>query len=242
MTIDDSGGPARSGTAMRGATWRRKRAVAGVAGAAVLLGGGAYAVTTQLMDQNGSTVPGDVGALAPVVTATSTTPSAVEPPSASVSATNSAEIAATPSHSPAPRKSLTVDEQIAAARSAAAKDGHPVQRPLTPARGMAAEQAPVAERTERTKTGVLRIVSSRSDLSGRRELLWAADEGKAVGDARCTQNFHFSNGNAAVRPTMLLCWRTSSSRSVAVVQVDRSGKPSAAISVAALDREWARLG
>jgi hypothetical protein len=134
-----------------------------------------------------------------------------------------------------------VDEQIRAAREAAAKDGHPVQRPLEPAPGVVA--ASVNERTEKTKTGVLRIITARSDLTGQRELLWAADRGTEVDHAHCTQKLHFSNNaQAAIRPNVLLCWRTSATRSVATVLVDRAGKPSAAKSVAVINREWLKLG
>jgi hypothetical protein len=46
----------------------------------------------------------------------------------------------------------------------------------------------------------------------------------------------------AVRPNLLLCWRTSDDRSVATVLIDQSGKPSTADSVRIIDREWAKLG
>ena len=47
---------------------------------------------------------------------------------------------------------------------------------------------------------------------------------------------------AAIRPNLLLCWRTSADRSVATVLVDQKGKPSAAESVQIINREWAKLG
>jgi len=85
----------------------------------------------------------------------------------------------------------------------------------------------------------LKVVSAPTDLSGQRELAWAADNGRAVGDARCTQNFQFNpQSRAGVRPTMLLCWRTSPTKSVYTVLVDLSQKPSEKMSVAAIDKAW----
>jgi hypothetical protein len=84
-----------------------------------------------------------------------------------------------------------------------------------------------------------RIVSGRTDLSAFRELAWRADAGQAVGDARCTQTFRF---NASMppgeRPTTLLCWRTSATRSAYTLAVDLDKRPSSTESVALLDRAW----
>ncbi len=89
----------------------------------------------------------------------------------------------------------------------------------------------------------LRVVSARADLSGQRELAWVADAGQPVGDARCTQNFHIGpKATARVRPTLLVCWRTSPDRSVYTVAVDVDHRPSAQASVAVIDDVWSRLG
>jgi len=88
----------------------------------------------------------------------------------------------------------------------------------------------------------MRVITARGDLTGQRELAWAADEGRAVGNARCTQNFRFNPGaSVGERPTMLLCWRTSSDRSVYTVAVDLDGRPSTSDSVAAIDKAWSKL-
>jgi hypothetical protein len=88
----------------------------------------------------------------------------------------------------------------------------------------------------------LRVVSARSDLSGQRELAWAADAGRVVGDARCTQNFRFNAASrAGVRPTLMICWRTSATKSVYTVAVDIDHRPSAQASVAIIDRIWSKL-
>lgn len=89
----------------------------------------------------------------------------------------------------------------------------------------------------------MRVVSGKGDLTGQRELAWPADEGTAVGDARCTQNFQFNaQQGAGIRPTMLICWRTSATKSVYTVAVDVKEKPSPQASVATLDKEWRTMG
>jgi hypothetical protein len=89
----------------------------------------------------------------------------------------------------------------------------------------------------------MRIVSAKGDLTGQRELAWPADKGVAVGDAHCTQNFRF-NAQAlpGIRPTLLICWRTSADRTVYTVAVDVKAKPSMTDSVAQLDQEWNAMG
>jgi hypothetical protein len=89
----------------------------------------------------------------------------------------------------------------------------------------------------------LKVVSALDDLSGQHELAWAADSGHPVGDARCTQNFRIGPSAAAkVRPTMLLCWRTSADRSVYTVAVDLDQRPSEKASVATINEVWSKLG
>ena len=88
----------------------------------------------------------------------------------------------------------------------------------------------------------LRIVSARGNLTGQRELKWAADTGHAVGAARCTKNFRIGNQpSASVKPTMLLCWRLSPSRSVYTVAVDVDHPPSEQASVSKINEVWAQL-
>ena len=226
---------------------RRRRAVVGVVGLAAVLGAGAYVITAQVIDHRNAAAR-DTGALAPMATPGSVAPSAPDLSAAPLAgaSTSPSPSAASPSAArsgaPAPSGSVPVDEEIRKAREKAAKDGYPVQRALTAAPH--AESGPVTERSvPRTDGGSLRVITARFDLSGQRELLWAADAGRAVGDARCTQKFHFSNvEKPAVRPNLLLCWRTSADRSVATVLVDQHGRPSAVESVRIIDREWAKLG
>jgi hypothetical protein len=89
----------------------------------------------------------------------------------------------------------------------------------------------------------MRVVSARGDLTGQRELAWPADKGTAVGDAHCTQNFQFNAQSLpGIRPTLMICWRTSKDRSVYTVAVDVANKPSMDDSVAVLDKAWNAMG
>ena len=223
---------------------RRKQAVAGAIGLAAVLGAGAYLITAPGDD---STTRADLEAVAPIAAPAAGASSAAAAASASTSMSASAAPASKPAGTgratkpkPSASAGVTVEEEIKAARAAAEQDGHPLQRARTAAPD--AVTGPVNERDERSANGMVRIVSAKHDLSGQRELLWAADDGEPVGDARCTQNFRLSNeAEAEMRPTMMLCWRTSTGKSVLTVEVAHKGKPSAAAGVAILDREWARL-
>lgn len=227
---------------------RRKQAIAGAVGLAAVLGGGAFLITDRLTgeaDPVSSEVaaPAPVGAPAPGAASMSPVPSgpsAAPKPSATVA--SSASPSAPAASSPKPR---TTAERIRDARAAVAKAGDQVRRPLPPVNGNA---APAASEVTVTNTGslreggTLRVVSARQDLTGHRELRWAADAGEAVGTARCTQNFRLSAGAPAKeRPTMLLCWRTSAERSVYTIAVSADGRPSKAASVAVIDQRWAQL-
>lgn len=242
---------------------RRRRAIVGAIGMAAVLGTGAYVVTAQLTGQDASISSLPVGRPASEHPAQGQTDpkqpfperpfpqqTVPEPPtSAATPSKRAAERTARPSPAgEAKRKtSPTPDEaaarqRIKAAREAAAKAGFPVQRPRTPARG-AAQVKDVIETTRALPDGgTIRVITGKGDLGGHREMLWAADNGTAVNGARCTQKFNFSrNGTAAVRPTMLLCWRTSATKSVVTVLVDSDGKPSKKESAAIIAREWAKL-
>jgi hypothetical protein len=226
----------------------RTTVATGAVGLAVLLGGGAYLIGS---GRNGTTVTEDTGALSPVVPAVSPQQPATDPlPAASatsaVATTSPTSPVTSPpaKRSPSPAKKVdgeAIRKEIAAARAAAEKEGHPLQRALTEAPGVQA--ADVSQRTEDTKEGTIRVTSAKGDLSGQQEMLMAADDGHPVGDAQCTQNLRFSNAATARKiPTVLLCWRTSATRSVVTFAVAKKGKPSAASSVAVLDREWKKLG
>ncbi len=256
MIVRDDGRPDANGDRNR----KRRLAVAGATGLAVVAGAGAILLTTRTDDP----APPDLGAVAPIVA----TPSATTAPSPAASSgmpspASSADgeqmatadsvpdqktKSAAPKASASTAKAATNDEvrkKIEAARSKAAADGHPVQRPLTASTGVAAESLDsYMEKSRKLDDGgVLRIFSAKGDLSNQREMLWAADSGEASGDARCTQKFRFAqNAEPAVRPSMLLCWRITSKRSVVVLAIAKKGSPSAPQTVAALDTEWTRIG
>jgi hypothetical protein len=222
---------------------RRKQAAVGAVGLAAILGGGAFFLTEA---RHGATIVRDTGAQGSI--AGSPAPSSPPPAAPARPATTRPRTPGADrqraSASPSPSKSLSAAQRIAAARAAAAKDGIPVERPLV-AQGLPGATGPVTETNTGSLAsgGTMRVISARYDLTGQRELLWAADGGSPVGDARCTQNFHFTNARKPrIRPTMLMCWRTSAAKSVVTVAVVKQGRPAAATSVAALDAEWARLG
>ena len=236
----------RSDAAARSAGGRKRRrtmAVAGAAGLAAVVGVGAALLATR-----DDAEPQDTGAMV----ATSRVPTA---PTAQIDAVPGAEVAppgpsrAAVPRTPAPRPATQMPErvrkEIEQAREKAARDGYPLQRPLTTPPGMAAQNT--ESYTEQTRPlidgGTMRIISARYDLSGQREMLWAADQGKPAGAARCTQNFRFAqNDKPAVRPTMLLCWRITDDRSVVVLSVAPNGRPAQTQTLNALDTQWDRLG
>jgi hypothetical protein len=242
MTLHDDDRPGEGRTSAR-----RRRLALGAVGLAAVLGGGAYLITSEVVDHRDSTATTDTGALAPMISpaSASATPSAFSSASPSAGASTPGTAAtsapARAAAGPAPRSSAAVSQEIKEARAKAAKDGVPLMRARTAAPDV--PSGPVSERTEPRKNGVLRIVTAKFDLRGQRELLWPANGGKPVGDAECTQTFRFSNeAKASTKRNLLLCWRTSATKSVVTALVDRSGKPSAAESVGIIDREWAKLG
>jgi hypothetical protein len=130
---------------------------------------------------------------------------------------------------------------VAALHSTAAKAGPTVRRAIPQVRS---DEAMTVENYGSAKKGnTLKVVAARTNLTGQRELAWAADAGEQVGEARCTQNFRLSNEtDSRERPTMLLCWRLSDVRSVYTLAVDIHGRPVKQTSVDALDKAWAKLG
>jgi hypothetical protein len=244
MTMDDD---ARHGDRQPAARPTRRQLAIGTVGLAAVLGGGAYLLTPQLVDRQHNVAAPDSVRLAPVTPAQATAESVPfvssggsASPSTSVPASASGSLAESPSPSRSP-DSAAVRRQIDQARAAAAKAGHPLQRQLI-TKGELPASAGLTTRMERTANGTLRITSAKGDLTGREDQVLAADDGTPVGDVRCTQNFHFAN-NATPRKiaTMMLCWRTSATRSVLTLGVTRQGPPSPSMYTPVIDREWAKL-
>jgi len=233
-------------------TNRRRQAIVGTVGLAAVLGVGAYVVTAQFTDQDEATSSAPVVTPAlepPVPEQPASEQPNPEPPVPNETATSAAASSVPPKKAteqparPSPSRSLTVDEKIKEARRAAARDGYDIKRPVTAAPNVKIASGPVSERSEKRPNGSLRVISAKHDLTGQRELLWAADKGRPVGDATCTQTFRFSNNvKPSVRPNMLLCFRTSATKSVVTVLVSSDGKPSRKESAAIIAREWAKLG
>lgn len=235
---------------------RRKKIAVGVAGLGAILAGGGYAVTAWRGAQD-STMIGDTGAFAPRVITTARTPSVPEPPwtVATPGPTSASAVPAPTSRpastrlsgarrstrpSPAPSPSRMPDEEAAAAQ---------VSRLLQAPRGTPSAAADgtggaiVVANEPGPDGSAIRVLSARYDLTGRGTLLWAADNGRPVGDARCTQNLKIAGeAVAAPRPGLLLCWRAAPDRSVVTVATSRTGSPVAASSARVLDAAWRRLG
>jgi hypothetical protein len=222
---------------------RRRKIGTAAAGVALALGAGAYAMTTWAMGRE-STVSG----IAPIVTTEPTPPATPEvapaegppePASAPPPATMSAQRHSS-RPSPVPSPSGRTDDELAAAQVSELLE----PRPAEPGVAVAADAATV--RNERTPDGTqVRVVSAHYDLTGRWRLLRAADGGQMIGGTRCTQNFKIDGEQAQRqnRPGLLLCWRTTTGKSVVAVATNSvTGHPTIAASVAVVDREWASLG
>jgi hypothetical protein len=252
--VEDDGAPAGRGpgddpAGMHGSQVARrsrpgKRAVLGVAGLAAVLGAGAFVVTT-VIDNAGHTGTGNAGALAPAQHEhpTGAVPGGTGTPAGGTPAHGGTPSAAAPG--PATSKPKTDAQRVADARNAA-KAGPKVLQPLPHnPDGMHVAADDIKVKTfgtvhEDHKT--LRVVSARGDLSGQHELGWVADAGEAVGDAQCSQNFRFAGGRPVVeKPTLLVCWRLSATKSVYTVAVRIDGRPSKEESVAAIDEAWSKL-
>jgi len=96
-------------------------------------------------------------------------------------------------------------------------------------------------RNETVESGTIQVTSAGFDLSGRPELAVAGDRGRAVGRARCTKNVRPAAAERVrAMPSMLVCWRTSATRSVVTVAVADHGRPAEAESLAVIEREWSR--
>jgi len=209
---------------------RRRRKIAGaIAGIAVVTGAGAYAVTTWLTGRD-ATVVGSP----PIVTDLPTAPgmpatpldSAPAWPAPGLAPATKSAVRQSSTPSPAPSPSGPTDDEAASAQ---------VSRLLQPRADVAAAGQGVTVRNEVTPDGsTVRVVSARYDLAS---LVAATDVGKPVGLARCTRNV----AGAQPRPGLLVCWRTSSAKSVVAVATRIGGSPSEAASAAVIDREWASL-
>lgn len=227
--------------------WSRPRIATGVAGLAVVLGVGAYAITDQLT-KNGT--PLDAAAPAPAATsaqpnawADEVSPKPLWSPSAAGGSPSSLP-SSTATVSPTPSVPASVAAKIKQAREDMAKHGVSIKRaPAAPA-----TVAPVVGLSRTTtgslsKGGIVRVVSARSDLTGQQELAWVAGGVTDFGDDKCSQTFKLSNDpEPQEKPNLLLCWRTSAKKSVVAVVVDPNGHPSRPEALTELHKKWQSLG
>ncbi|GIF13034.1 hypothetical protein [Actinoplanes teichomyceticus] len=217
---------------------RRALQVAGVAGLAVTLGGAAY-VTTSAIVAHDATTTRDIAAVGPITAAPSgPTPSVAGSASASTPVRPSATTSATPSTPP------DVVKKIKEAREKAARDGYEVQRPVPQKTEGTVDPDRVETRTRGSlkEGGIVRIVAAPGDLTGQGELAWVAGGVRSYRDARCSQTFKFSTSpTPRKRDNLLICWRTSATKSVVAVVVDPQGRPSRAKALAELHKKWASM-
>jgi hypothetical protein len=215
---------------------RRRRVLMAAAGLLVLVGGGGLAFW-QLDGRTDTNVGGVLGegvVVPPASVGPSGTLAGPVPPSVGPQG-------ATPGRATA---SATVGAATPAPGGTTGRTAAPV--PQVTAAGVPTVEA---DGVTVTTTGggpgdsrTFKIVSARKDLTGQREMVWAADAGTPVGKARCTQNFKFGpNSRKGIRKTLLLCWRTSAQRSVYTIAVDMRGVPSRKLSVDELNRVWDSL-
>ena len=93
--------------------------------------------------------------------------------------------------------------------------------------------------TSADRRRTVKVVVGRTDLTRKLDLVWPADKGRKVGDARCTSNLQLTKGSKpSVRKTMLVCWRTSATLSAYSVIIDFDHTPKDTDGVAALQEAW----
>ena len=222
---------------------RKRKRIAGLLLAfGVVLGASSYVVTSLIMGRN-DTVTGDMGALAPIVSQEPSTP--IEPtvwsespaaPAPGLGPATKSAVRQSSTPSPAPSVAPMTDDEMASRQVSRLIE----PRPIATGMGIAAVQAPVTVRNEVTPEGAnVRVVSARYDLSERWKALWAADQGKLIGNVRCTKNFRSDESMALIRPGLMMCWRMSPAKSVIAIA---TGRPQEIYGAAVVDREWASMG
>lgn len=210
---------------------RRVYAMTSGVGLAAAIGAGLLMITTTAADTRPLADPVDRSAGSPPSDDVLELEQARTEPVALTQATTSS---APPSLTPEQQKRVAAVEQVA-------RNQEPITRalPRTPR-----SYPEVTVTSRRTGGQTLRVVSGRGDLTGYRELAWVADRGRREAHGtRCSQTIRLSPQEAPKRhPTLLVCWRINEQRSAYTVMVDVGQRPSAKVSVTALDAAWRRLG
>lgn len=221
---------------------RAKKAAVAIAGLSAV-GAGAYFATTLFAGHPQAMLNREPRALAPVAPTESSAPvtraTLGSPAPGPVAGTKSA-VRQSQLPSPTPSPSAMSDEELATLQVSRL-----LQAPPAPSgSGMAAASGPVTV-TNRSGTdgSAIRVVSARYDLTGRWELLAAADGGQVVDGARCTRNLRpGGTGTPELRPSMLLCWRTAANKSVVTVAINKAHAPSTRASATVINQEWTAMG
>jgi hypothetical protein len=217
---------------------RRVRVGLGLAGLAVV-GVSSYAVTDHLTAHEATTA-GKSASSAAVDTDEAGVPGNADP--SSPAATTSPAATAGPGSEP-----RTDAERVAAAKSFAADHGvkefHPVLPKDVPELSAAAAAAKETSIGSVKQGWTMRIITAKGDLTGQRELGWVAGGVMKVGRVSCSQTFQLANEEKpTVKPSLLVCWQTSATKSVATVAVNLRGRPSPNQSAEVIRREWRKLG
>jgi hypothetical protein len=210
--------------------WNRRRyRVAATVGLAAVLGTGAFVTVRMVQGQSvavSGANPGPMNAPSPI-------------PASEATSSRAATRGAT---TPGATTSATTKPSVKS--SATARGAHGLPPP--PAGKVAVDPAAVML----TSSGslpkdrhTLHVWSARADLSAQREMTLAGDAGHPVGKARCTQKFRFTADSDPVeKPTALLCWRITPTKSVYLLAVDLDHRPSKKAAAAKINKVWKKLG
>jgi hypothetical protein len=229
---------------------RRRRLLIGTTGAAVVLIGGAAFAATQMGSSDSESLREPAVPVVTTASPTSAGPSdaasasaAAVTPSVSASASASATTApATAEKEPQSGENSRkeADEKIREAREQMEDHGVEVQRALGDPK---TKPVKIDRRTETLGKSTVQIETAQADLSGQGLRLIAAGKGEPAGNGvSCTNSIRFAAGaEPTARPNVLLCWRTSDSRSVVTMTVTPEGKPSKTDSAEIISKEWSKL-
>lgn len=231
MIVQDENGVYRS-LARERRNQRRKQLGVGLAGLAAIVSAAAFAVQSGLIDLTPSR---STAARKPRPPVSAPHRQTQQKPLPSASRTTAVV---------APTRGRATRAAVRQKKSPPPPPSPPPSRPnpaasAASAAGLAAGE--LRRRNETVESGTIQVTSAGFDLSGRPELAVAGDRGRAVGRARCTKNVRPAAAERVrAMPSMLVCWRTSATRSVVTVAVADRGRPAEAESLAVIEREWSR--
>ncbi len=211
---------------------RRRKVVVGTVGLAVVGAGATFLATKP------SAAPDPASPeFAAVVRATGPSPS-----TGSVSPSPSPSPSASASSTQADQPALTSQQKTDAVKGRARKDGELHVRRAVPHDGVWAAAEALHRSEFKVGSDLIKITSAAQDLTGQYELSWVTPRGANHGGVECTNRIRLTQGAPlSVKPTLLVCWRISSSRSVYAVSTSSTAEPSWKAAVDRINREWKRL-